>query len=245
MNGPVLVSALLMGILGSTHCAAMCGGISGVLSGGLVSLGKRPSPRLGLHLGMSAGRVATYALLGAVLGGLGSAVSSLVGLGAVPLVLRAIAGMSLVLVGLHLAGLSRSTKMLERWGAPIWRRAEPFAKRLLPVRRVPTAIAFGAVWGLMPCGLVYAALGLAAATGSAVDGFVTMALFGLGTVPALLLVGAFVRVLSKLTANVGVRRFAGATVVILGLVNVASVVAVASGANVPGAPVCCVQRSTP
>ena len=245
MNDSILVSAILMGVFGSTHCAAMCGGISGVLSGGLVTLGKRPAPRLSLHLGMSAGRVATYALLGAALGGLGSTVSSLSGLGGLPLVLRAIAGLSLVLVGLHLAGITQSTKALERWTAPIWRRAEPLARRLLPVRTVSTSIAFGALWGLMPCGLVYAALGLAVATGSALDGLVTMALFGLGTVPALLLVGALVRLVAKLTAHAGIRRFAGATVVLLGVLNVASVAAMAGAPPVPGTPVCCAHGSRP
>jgi len=242
VNGAVLLSALLMGLLGSSHCALMCGGVSSALTGGLVTLGRqRPSPRLGLHVALSAGRVVTYTALGLALGGLGSTASALGGLRGVPLALRALAGIALVLVGLHLTGLVRAADTLERLGAPLWRRVAPLAKGLLPARSAPAAFVLGGVWGLMPCGLVYAALGLAAATGSARDGALTMALFGLGTAPALLAVGAFVKLLARLAASPWVRRLAGATVVVLGLVNVAAVAAMAGAGDTPGAPVCCVH----
>ena len=66
-----------MGLLGSTHCAVMCGGVVGILSGGLVPLGKRPPARTSLQLAMSLGRITTYAAFGAMLGGLGAVLEAL------------------------------------------------------------------------------------------------------------------------------------------------------------------------
>merc|ERR1711916_213024 len=92
-------------------------------------------------------------------------------------------------MGLYLTHWWLGLQYLENAGQRLWQFVKPMAKRLMPVKRFHTAIAFGAVWGWLPCGLVYSALALAVTqqTVSAAAG--SMLAFGLGTVPALLATG--------------------------------------------------------
>lgn len=238
MNGALFVSALLMGVLGSTHCAAMCGGIPSALGGGLTPLGRGPrAAPYRLHVAMSAGRVVTYAALGALGGLLGGAAGALAPVREASLVLRALAGLALVLVGLRLAGIARGAA-LEKLGGSAFRALAPLTRRVLPVRGPLGALAFGGIWGLMPCGLVYSALGLATASGSAHDGALAMALFGVGTLPAMALVSALAAGFARFVRHASVRRAAGALVVVLGLVDLGAVVSMARTSG-DATPTCC------
>ncbi len=73
-------------------------------------------------------------------------------------VLFVLANAMLVLMGLYLAGAGRLLVRLEAVGAPVWRSLQPLAARLLPAETLPQSFAAGAVWGWLPCGLVYGAL---------------------------------------------------------------------------------------
>lgn len=242
MNFAIIGSAFLMGLLGSTHCAVMCGGVVGILSGGLVPLGKKPTSRTSLQVAMSLGRVTTYAVFGGLLGALGAALEALDTLRIVQVSLRLAAGLMMVGVGLYLSGIWRKFQVVERMGAPLWKRIEPFAKRLLPVRSFPAAFALGGLWGFMPCGLVYGALGLAVASGTAADGATSMLAFGAGTLPMMLFVGAFARFVAKLGSEAWIRRAAGMAIVIFGVMNVATATAQSGLARPPGAHACCAPK---
>jgi sulfite exporter TauE/SafE len=171
----------LGGLAGSAlHCGPMCGGF--VLAQVGRRLGAVPAARMceasrlsaGLLPGYHAGRIATYAGLGALAGGLGSGLAALapVRLAAAGLLALAAAAFLATAVGL---GSGRLT-------------ARPIAaavRRLGPAGGLPT----GLVLGFLPCGLVYAALAGAAAAASPVAGALGLAAFGLGTVPMLAAVG--------------------------------------------------------
>jgi len=73
-------------------------------------------------------------------------------------VLRLLAGALMVAIGLRLAGWTDALRWIERTGASVWRLVAPLARRWVPIRSPATAFALGLVWGLMPCGLIYAAL---------------------------------------------------------------------------------------
>jgi len=73
------------------------------------------------------------------------------------------------------------------------------------------------LWGWIPCGLVYSVLLAAAVSGGAAEGALVMAAFGLGTLPAMVLATAGAARLASLTRRTGVRRAAGALVVLAGL----------------------------
>jgi sulfite exporter TauE/SafE len=240
MSPALVLSAAAMGLLGSTHCVVMCGGVVGVLGGGLTPLGLRAPSRwraTRLVLGYNAGRIASYSAAGAIAGAFGALTDRLPAVHGAQLGLRLAVGLLMVGVGLYIAGSWPRFAGIERMGAPVWRRVEPLARRLLPARSLPAALGLGAVWGWMPCGLVYAALGAALGSGSAGGGALTMMAFGLGTLPTLLAMGTLAARLKVLLRQPRVRALAGLVVVALGLVH--TVAASAQIASPASAHTCC------
>jgi hypothetical protein len=132
------------------------------------------------------GRISSYALAGAGAGALGSLSWYATGGQSA---LYVLANVVLIFVGLHLAGLSSPMRWLERLGAPLWRRVQPFAVRFMQIRTLGGAYRAGFAWGWLPCGLVYGALAASAFSGSPAGGAAGMAAFGLGTLPWLFAAG--------------------------------------------------------
>jgi hypothetical protein len=182
-----LPAVFLVGLLGAGHCAGMCGGIVGALSA------QPGGARISMHLAYGTGRIASYAAAGAIagmVGGLGLLLSEIL---PVQLALYVAANVMLVLLGLYLAGASSLLTRLEPAGRMLWGRLQPLTRRLLPVDSAGKALAVGALWGWIPCGLVYAVLASALFAGSPAKGAALMAAFGLGTLPTLLAAGLLMR----------------------------------------------------
>ena len=171
-----LFAALLGGLVGSVHCLGMCGGIAG-------ALGMAGGGRASFAAAYSAGRIASYAVAGAIAGAVGAGLAGAAGVGPW---LRLAMGAVLILLGLQVALNLKLLAPLEAAGATLWRRLAPLARRLIPPRHAGQALALGALWGWLPCGLVYGMLVAAAASGSAGGGALFMAVFGLGTAPAMI-----------------------------------------------------------
>jgi sulfite exporter TauE/SafE len=110
---------------------------------------------------------------------------------------------------------------VEAAGRPVWRRIEPIARRMLPIESTAKALGAGLAWGWVPCGLVYSMLVLAAASGSAAEGALVMAAFGLGTLPNLLAAGLAAQRLLAIRRVPWIRRAAGAAIVALGVFGIA------------------------
>jgi sulfite exporter TauE/SafE len=184
MDAAFTLGLLGLGLVSGAHCAGMCGGIVTAFSSRQPLLPARSLWRR--QAAFNAGRITSYAAAGAAAGGLAQLFSAL------PLqsALYLFANLLLVLVGLQLAGWSAPARRLEALGAPLWRRLQPLAVRLTPGWSLAQSYAAGAVWGWLPCGLVYGALALAAASGDPLRGALGMAAFGLGTLPWLLAAGA-------------------------------------------------------
>ncbi len=208
-----LAGALLVGLLGGVHCVGMCGGIVGALSLGLPA-GRSRWPLL---LAYNLGRIASYTLAGAIAGGLGLFFSGLLPVQQAQRLLLGLAGGFMVLLGLYLGGWWHLLARVEQAGGWLWRRIEPLGRGLLPARRPAQALALGALWGWLPCGLVYSVLIWAVSAGGAGQGALLMLAFGLGTLPNLLLMGAAAASLQRLVRRPGVRQAAGALVVAFGL----------------------------
>lgn len=203
------------GLLASAHCVGMCGGFA-------VTLAAAGGPGWAVNLKRqslySFGRVCTYTLLGATAGFGGAWLS-----GAVPIMadvqglFAIVAGLVLVLVGLGAAGvIGRAARPSN---ALTCRAADLFAGLLRSPSPAHVFVA-GTLNGLLPCGLVYGFLALAASSGQMHVGALTMATFGLGTFPAMLLSGAGGSLLS-LAARRHVLRFAAWCVVLTGLLTIA------------------------
>ncbi len=210
MPDSAYLALFLVGLLGGTHCVGMCGGIVGALSLG-------GQPRWSLHLAYSTGRIASYALAGALAGAVGGAGLVLEGQLPVCLVLYVLANLMLVGLGLYLMGISRLVASLEYLGAGLWRRLEPLSRRFLPARTPLQAVPLGALWGWLPCGLVYSALATALTAGSAGRGALLMVAFGLGTLPNLLLAGMFLARLGHWARNARVRAISGGAILAYGV----------------------------
>ena len=211
-------AAILIGLSGGVHCLSMCGGIVGALTLGLPV---RPGPawqsRLPLLLAYNLGRLLSYAVAGALAGGVGAWAAHLLAVQRAQLALQIIAGLFMVVLGLYLAGAWNGLSWLERAGGRLWRHIEPLGRRFLPVRTPAQALGIGLVWGWLPCGLVYSVLVWALAAGGAFQGAALMLCFGVGTLPALLAMGLFAAVLAGLLRQRWVRRLAGTGVGLFGV----------------------------
>jgi len=175
-----LVGFLTLGLLGGFgHCVGMC-------SPFVLFVSRRYAPPGGGRIAAftaqgwyTAGRVVTYAALGAVAGALGAVVELAGGLLGLQRAAALVAGG--VLVAWALVSLSDLIPRLGTGGA-VFARVAAVLKGRVPGHPFAT----GLFLGLLPCGLLYSALIAAAARGGAVEGAGALALFGLGTAPALL-----------------------------------------------------------
>jgi len=196
----------------------MCGGIVAALTAGLPRDAKRRARRqLPYQLGYNLGRIVGYALAGALMGGLGLVLAQHLPIENGQRFLYGVSGIGMILLGLYLADWWRGLEWLERAGAKLWRRIEPFGRRLFPVASPYEAFALGLVWAWLPCGLVYSVLIWSVASGSPVQGALLLFLFGLGTLPNLLAMGFLAGGVARYAGRPLVRRAAGALIIGFGL----------------------------
>lgn len=185
MNGTLWITAFFAGLLGSTHCLGMCGGITAALGGTAFGAVSRPW----LPLVHNLARIVSYAAAGAIAGTLGVTAGWTVGGGHWSEILRLCTAFMVVVIGLNItfgsSGHVRWLRAPERWSAKLWRIVSPVALRWLPRSAFGRALGIGLLWGWLPCGLAYSALLAAAVAGSTVSGGATMLFFGLGTLPAM------------------------------------------------------------
>lgn len=212
-NDMTFWAALLVGFFGGVHCIGMCGGIVGALTFGLPAEKRATARQLMPYLlAYNLARISSYTLAGAIAGLIGALGLSLIPLQHAQLYLLIIAGLFMILMGLYVGGWWFGLTRIERVGSRLWRYIEPFGRRLMPVRSPRQALLLGFVWGWLPCGLVYSVLIWALSAGSAAQGALLMLGFGLGTLPNLLLMGAFAAQLSAFTRQKWVRWVAGTAV---------------------------------
>ncbi|QEA39042.1 sulfite exporter TauE/SafE family protein [Pistricoccus aurantiacus] len=193
---PPLLAAFVFGLLGGAHCIGMCGGIMSALTFAVPPSMRHPARLGGLLLGYNLGRIASYMIAGALVAGLGTLLGGLTL--EIRLALQVFAAIMLILMALYIANWWRGLLKIEALGRRLWKYLEPLGRSLMPVVKVPQAVALGAVWGWLPCGLVYSMLTWSLAIAEPWRGAALMGAFGLGTLPALLATGLAARRLSQL-----------------------------------------------
>ena len=208
-----LLAVFVVGLLGGVHCLGMCGSIVGVFT----SQVQKDSARWPFHLAYSSGRIVSYAVAGALVGAIGQAGMLMRDVAPVQHLLFALSSFMLVALGLYLAGAWGVVRRLELLGTGLWKTLQPYTTKLLPVNTVPRALGLGALWGWLPCGLVYSVLVAALASGSAVRGALIMLAFGLGTLPNLLAIGMFWESIKGWVQSPNVRLGAGLLVMTFGV----------------------------
>ena len=204
-------AAFIIGLLGAGHCIGMCGGIGASLSFAVRAESK--SKRLLILVGYNIGRISSYAFAGALLAGLAATSQAAFGFP----YLRIVAAVLLVLMGLYLADVWRGLVVLERLGKHMWVRIQPLSKALLPVVSFKRALLFGAIWGWLPCGLVYTALAFSATAGDSLGGAALMVAFGLGTFPAVFAGGVAANAVRSILQGLWFRRLTAVFLVLFGV----------------------------
>lgn len=231
MNSIALLPIFLIGLLGGVHCVGMCGGIVSAFSlsapsrrafpvpvtasGSLLDSAADSGARV---FAFNAGRIASYALAGAFAGLVGS-VPAMINLASVQTAAYWLANLMLVALGLTLMGVWHGLSQIEALGQFAWRRLQPLMRRLLPVRHPGQAFVLGALWGWVPCAMVYSVLMTALLSGSPSRGALVMLAFGLGTLPLLFSMGIAGSSLRPWMQRPAVRRTAGLVVLSFGLLG--------------------------
>lgn len=217
MSGILTIGgAFLLGLAASGHCLAMCGGLTAALG---LATARTPDGRVRptLLLAYQVGRVASYSLAGLLFASALGSVIALLDIESVRRALRALAALTLILAALVAFGLLRDSG--SHFGYALWRRLAPIGRRFLPIDSLPRAFAFGMIWGWMPCGFVYTVLLIATMQHSASLGALTMAAFGLGTAPAMLLASFASRRFVGVLATPAARRAAGSVLLVSAIVT--------------------------
>ena len=197
------------------HCVGMCGGIIGALSLSLPVETRNQKPKLFAYvMTYNIGRIISYGTAGLIAGAIGAGVLQSTGLESGHAVLRGIGVMMMIAIGLYLTGWLPQIASVEKIGIPLWKRLEPIGRRLVPVASLPKALAYGLIWGWLPCGMVYFVLVWALTAGSAVNGALTMVAFGLGTLPTLLTAGFMTSWITRFTHSARARQVVGLLIII-------------------------------
>lgn len=211
----VIAAALLSGLLGGAHCAAMCGGIATGLS-----IQQRGGWWMALQPNL--GRIAGYTFAGTIVGGIGHGFLDIARMPELTLALRATVGLVLIVVALRLLDQRGRLSFLHASGGRVWQWLRPLQRRLLPANTPGKRMILGMLWGWMPCGLSTTLLAAAWLQASGLHGGLTMAAFGIGTLPVMLpLTWAGARFGQRLQRG-GWRTLMGSCVMLAGVLTLAA-----------------------
>ncbi|MCL9783279.1 sulfite exporter TauE/SafE family protein [Vibrio sp. S4M6] len=177
------LGAFFIGFLGSSHCIGMCGGIASLMTI------NHPGRKIVIPMLYNVGRLTSYALFGAIVGGTISTLAYTMSANHPLTWLRLVAAIFMILLALYLSNWWKGLVFTEKLGGILWQALTPVRKRVMPIKSPIYALPCGMVWGWLPCGLVYSALTWAAVSGGAVNGSLLMLAFGLGTLPAMFSIG--------------------------------------------------------
>lgn len=216
-----LAAAFVAGVSGSLHCLVMCGGISSAL-GIRARMQGHSAPAALLHASLyQAGRLASYTLAGILCGALGAWLLRALNVVLMAMWLRMVAGGVMVLLGGQLLFGWRLLAPIERLGYRLWRHCSPLLAHTQGRGAWLQAIMLGAIWGWLPCGLVYSMLLLGVLGATPLRGGEIMLAFGLGTLPMMLCSSLIASQLARAQAQQW-RRLGGFTLLALGVWTILS-----------------------
>ncbi|MDY6946738.1 MAG: sulfite exporter TauE/SafE family protein [Pseudomonadota bacterium] len=229
MSWAQTAAAFSIGLLGSGHCLAMCGSlvaghamvraqhgghVGGAISVPLHDLAAPRAPELGHVLLLNAGRICGYMILAAALSAVGTVLIT-------PLaadMLRSVGAGVMILIGLHLGGWSRSVLGIERAALRVFSYARRASSCIGPRGSMRHSVLSGLLWSGMPCAMVHSTILWAATSAEPAGTLAMMLAFGLGTLPAMLVVGVASRELQQLLRRI--RPLGAALLIVFGLLSI-------------------------
>lgn len=198
----MFVAVFSASLLGSLHCAGMCGPFCAVA----VSGGRSTGHASLLHIAYHGGRLITYMLMGAAAGAAGALVDLASALAGLQPIALALAGGTMILFGFAEIARLKNWKLGSSWGH--WRPPQAWTRLVQSGQRfaakqsaVPRALIIGLLTTLLPCGWLYAFVVTAAGSGSPASGAAVMAAFWVGTLPVLLSLGIGARQLAGIVGQ--------------------------------------------
>jgi sulfite exporter TauE/SafE len=190
MSAVQLYAMFILGVFGTGHCIGMCGPLIFAFPG--------RTGGVGAHLCYHTGRIVTYGIIGAGLGSLGTGISKaaalsggdqLVWIARTQIAFSIIAAGFLLLFGLTRIGLVQEPRFMALADPQALSGFRRILRPLTEKRGHLAMLLTGLLFGLLPCGLSYAAFARVLPAGGALAGASGTVAFGIGTVPGLLLVG--------------------------------------------------------
>lgn len=201
------LSAFLLGLLASAHCAGMCGGLQAALQQPTIIRSASESSR---HLiALNLGRLSIYTLAGILFSVLGNSIINLIDVPRVTQIARYFTAVILLMIGFQLLISNRKPFLfIEQYGAALWSQV---SKKMHDANsnKLSRSFSRGLIWGFLPCGLVYGVLMTTLFSQSLWHGGAIMLGFGLGTLPAMVLTGSFYQRLRNLVRNTGIQLVGG------------------------------------
>jgi len=210
----LLAAGFTIGFIGSLHCIGMCGGLIGAMT-----MNRHNTWWPGVTA-YQFGRITTYSTLGLIAGLIGSLFVHSDSFQHTQAGLSIVAGVLIIILALHIGGwlpdpFARLGKTVANaTGLSRWLNAAATSDRISPWYSV------GVINGLLPCGLVYAGIGLSLSAASAWKGALVMFCFGLGTVPAMFAVPTLMRAITN-TARVRLLKLGAVLLILIGVLTIA------------------------
>ena len=167
---------------------------------------------------INAGRITGYVIAGAIVGAMGSGIFGAFDHSTSHALLRWAAAAALGWIGLSMLEIVPLPAMLYRVASHV----SGFMDTVARAARLPASIGLflsGAVWGFLPCAMVYAALFYAMLSGSGLGGAVVMSGFGIGTLPVLIAAGLGFPLLRRRATSVWLRNTVGLAIIMVGIVS--------------------------
>jgi uncharacterized protein len=211
MTLSLLLSAVMMGLMGAGHCATMCGPLTIALVTRERSTLSRSRQPLAAHVG----RIITYAMLGAVVAAFSAAATNFLRNEVLQTAWLILPNLLLMFSALYLMGFHSTYAPIETAGRSVWRQLDGVRSWASARGGIGGDLLRGAVWGMVPCGMIYSALGLAVLAARPLDGALVMVAFGASTLPALLAIGMLSQNAVKRLQSVSTRRWFGAALLLL------------------------------
>jgi uncharacterized protein len=215
----LIITSFLFGILGSFHCFSMCGSIINIFN---LNFSKKDINNINvIQFYYNIGRIISYGILGFVASFLGFILFDILGINGI-IFTKIFSGIMFIILGLYFQGIGFFFLLIESFFSKFLYIINILIKKINFSKQYKPFL-IGILWGNIPCGLIYTALGYAISSGSLLKSSISMIFFGLGTLPSILFSRYIFFYLKELIDNKFIKFMLGSTIIVFGILNIIKV----------------------